>query len=85
MNETEYILNGLFAFGVGWFIAYLVRNYNRLWTKWGIFIGFVILLTGIIYSLFLSTMIADRNDVILSSLLALGFVIRFFKHRFENK
>ena len=85
MNETDYILNAVLAFGVGWFMAYLVRNYSQIWSRWGILIGFVILLTGVIYSLFFSAMIADQNDTVLSILLALGFVIRFFKQRLESK
>lgn len=84
MNDTEYILIGVLAFGLGWFAAYLVKNLGRIMNRWGSLIGGFYILIAVVYSLFLIAAITDMQSVFLSSLLAIGFLIRFFKNKGET-
>jgi len=84
MNETKYILFGVFAFLLGWFIAYFVKNFGQIWARWGAIVGFIITCMVFVYTLIFTAMIADSGDVIISALLAVGFLVRFFKQRQEG-
>lgn len=79
MNDTQFIFLGIIAFGLGWYLAYVVRNIRYLWTRWGWYIGLNILLISFIVGGVLAEQIALENNVILSGLFGLGFVIRFVK------
>lgn len=81
MNETEYILLGVTAFGLGWYIAYLVKNADRVWLRWGVIVGFLILYLSFFFTVFLSVIIVDLNNVAISALVGMGFLIRFFTQK----
>lgn len=83
MNDTEYILFGVLAFGLGWLIAYLVKNLGRIWNRWGVIFGGLYILFAVFYSFLFLVMITEKKSILLSSLLAVGFLIRFFKNKGE--
>lgn len=84
MNETEHIIMGVFAFLLGWFIGYFVKNIGRIWVRWGAIIGFFIIYVVFISAIMSASVIADMGNIIISSLFAIGFLIRFFKQRLES-
>jgi ABC-type spermidine/putrescine transport system permease subunit I len=81
MNDTEQIFATIFAFGVGYAIAYSVKNVRRIYKNWGLFICIFIFPTVSIILLMSAAMIADRQDIVMSSAFGAGFIIRMLKSR----
>ncbi len=81
MNETEMVFFNVFAFGVGWYSAYLVRNINAILSRWGALFGVFALCIAFYIVLLLGGIIAGKENVLISVLFGLGFFLRFFKQR----
>lgn len=81
MNETERIFFTLFAFGVGYAIAYSVKNVRRIYKSWGLFICYFVFPTVTVALLFAAAAIADNGDWIVSSAFGGGFLFKMLKRR----
>ncbi|HAW51757.1 MAG TPA: hypothetical protein DCX54_05420 [Flavobacteriales bacterium] len=81
MNETEHVFFTIFAFAVGYAIAYSVKNVRRLYKEWGLFICFFVFPTIAITLLFAAAAIADEGDWLVSSAFGGGFLIKMLKPR----
>ena len=81
MNDTEQVFATIFAFGVGYAIAYSVKHVRRIYKDWGLFICLFVFPTVAIILLMVAAMIADMQDMIMSSAFGAGFIIRMLKSK----
>ena len=81
MNDTEQIFATIFAFGVGYAIAYSVKNVRRIYKNWGLLICYFVFPTVSITLLLAAAMIADKQDMVMSSAFGAGFIIRMLKSK----
>ena len=81
MNETEQIFTHIFAFGLGYAIAFSVKNVGRIYKEWGLLISGLLFPSIAIGLIFAAAMIADKKSLILSSVFGAGFLIRMLKSR----
>jgi hypothetical protein len=85
MNTNDLIFLSLFAISIGWFIAYLVRNIGYIYYRWGDVIGFFILYISFFITLSLARSIANEDNILISALFGISFLIRFFKQPLEKQ
>ena len=81
MNNTEQIFATIFAFGVGYAIAYSVKHVRRIYKDWGLLICFFVFPTVAIILLMAAAMIADKRDMVMSTAFGAGFIIRMLKSK----
>nr|MDA3969737.1 hypothetical protein [Desulfobulbaceae bacterium] len=77
----EHVFFAIFAFSVGYAIAYSVKNVRRLYKEWGLFICYFVFPPIAITLLFAAAAIADEGDLIASFAFGGGFLIKMLKPR----
>lgn len=76
MNETQQIFMSIFAFAVGYAIAFSAKNIGVYWERWGALVCiFVYPMVFVVLGL-LAAMIADMNNNLLSIVFLAGFITR---------
>ena len=75
MNQTEQLFGTILAFGVGWAIAYVFKNFTKIIERFGYLLCYVIGLPVIMVLLMAAAMISDYQNLLLSLVFLAGFVL----------
>ncbi|CAC9621713.1 hypothetical protein [uncultured Gammaproteobacteria bacterium] len=77
MNETEIIFYAIISFAVGYYLAFIATSIGSLAKKYGFFVIFVF--PFIISALYYAEIITKYNSIVLSTALAIGFLIKLLR------
>lgn len=81
MNETEWILWGVIAFGVGYAFARFAKNIGNLAERWGLFIALFAFPVIVMWLMVGAAKIAMLNSAVVSGIFAAGFLLGMFRRR----